>query len=69
MGIHVNKYVEEASIFLKSVAENMGSQIDENHAGRVAVSVFNVLRDRISVEESFHLISQLPTVLKGERQE
>jgi uncharacterized protein (DUF2267 family) len=65
MAINIGKYVEEVNLFLKQVAQELGNPSDIDHAGRVTTSVLHTLRERISVEESIHLISQLPMILKG----
>jgi uncharacterized protein (DUF2267 family) len=65
MSINTGKYVEEVNLFLKQVAQELGNPGDIDHAGRVTTSVLHTLRERISVEESIHLISQLPMILKG----
>ncbi|CAN5605847.1 hypothetical protein BH23BAC1_BH23BAC1_09650 [soil metagenome] len=38
---------------------------DQDHAYRVLSAVFNALRNRITVEESVHFISQLPLLIKA----
>lgn len=65
MAININKYGEEAQLFLRQVAEELGNREDIDHAGRVTIAVVHTLREKISVEESIHLISQLPLILKG----
>ncbi|HYH14915.1 MAG TPA: DUF2267 domain-containing protein [Flavisolibacter sp.] len=65
MAINTSKYVEDANIFLRQVAQELGEPNNINHAGRVTVGVLHALRVNISVEESMHLISQLPMILKG----
>jgi uncharacterized protein (DUF2267 family) len=63
--VNMGKYVEEANVFLKEVARELGTPDDMGHASRVAAAVLHTLRERISVEESMHLISNLPMILKG----
>lgn len=63
--VNMGKYVEEANSFLKEVARELGNPEDIGHAGRVTAAVLHTLRERISVEESMHLISNLPMILKG----
>lgn len=65
MGANLNKYVEETSVFFKNVAAELGHPEDMDHAFRVSRAVLHALRERISPEESMHLISQLPMILKG----
>ena len=40
-------------------------EIPEDQAGRILKSTLRALRNRLSVDESFHLLSQLPMALKG----
>lgn len=65
MAIHINKYADDAHVFLRQVAKELGNRDDVDHAARVTVAVLHTLREKISVEESIHLISQLPLILKG----
>ncbi|MBK1441578.1 DUF2267 domain-containing protein [Parapedobacter sp. ISTM3] len=62
---HFEQYAHEGNLFLKKVAEQLGTPDDRQHAFRVVQAVFQALRDRITVEESMHLISELPMVLKA----
>lgn len=62
---NINKYVEEASIFFKQVANELGNPEDTDHAFRVTTAFLHTLRERISPGESMHVISQLPMILKG----
>jgi len=61
----MNKYLEEANVFFKDVAIELGNPLDTEHAFRVTVAFFHTLRDRITTEESMHVVSQLPMILKG----
>jgi uncharacterized protein (DUF2267 family) len=65
MSVNIGKYVEEANSFFKNVAIELGNSNDIDHATRVTTAVLHTLRERISPEESLHLISQLPMILKG----
>ncbi|HYC39241.1 MAG TPA: DUF2267 domain-containing protein [Chitinophagaceae bacterium] len=61
----LNKYLEEANVFFRDVAIELGNPQDTDHAFRVSVALFHTLRDRITTQESMHVISQLPMILKG----
>jgi uncharacterized protein (DUF2267 family) len=61
----LNKYVEEANLFFKDVAAELGNPEDTARASRVTVAFFHTLRERLSPSESMHVISQLPMILKG----
>jgi uncharacterized protein (DUF2267 family) len=65
MALNINKYAEEANHFFKDVARELDNPGDINHASRVTTTVLHTIRDRITPEESMHLISQLPVILKG----
>ncbi|HEY1009872.1 MAG TPA: DUF2267 domain-containing protein [Daejeonella sp.] len=65
MEAHFENYAQEGNVFLKNVAAELGSPDDMGHAFRVTQAVFHALRDRITIEESMHLISELPMALKG----
>lgn len=62
---NMGKYVEEANLFFKEVAQELGTPEDIAHASRVTTAVLHTLRERITVEESMHLVSNLPMILKG----
>lgn len=55
----------EANSFLNDLSLLLGKPDDSTHALRVLSSVFYALRQRITVFESMHLVSQLPLILKG----
>ena len=59
------KHLQEASRFIKNLAMQLGTPDDTDHAVRVLRSVFRALRRRIIPDESLHIVSQLPLVLKG----
>lgn len=65
MATHFENFEVEGNIFIKKVAQELGDPDDREHAFRVTQSVFYVLRDRITIEESMHLISQLPMAIKA----
>jgi len=65
MANHFENYAQEGNVFLKEVAAALGAPDDQEHAFRVIQAVFHTLRDRITMEESLHLISELPMALKS----
>lgn len=65
MLFNFQKHAENANLFLKEVALELDAPEDLDHAGRVLVAVLRTLRDRITTEESLHLISQLPMYIKA----
>lgn len=62
---NISKYLEEASRFFKSVARSLDTPSDIEHAHRVTSAVLHSIRERISVDKSMHLISNLPMLLRG----
>jgi len=65
MSQSLNHFVKKGKEFLSAVALELGRPNDEKYASRVVSSVFHTIRDRITTEESFHLISQLPLFAKA----
>jgi len=59
------KHGQEATRFMKKLALQIGTPDDIDHAIRVLKSVFTALRRKIIPDDSLHIISQLPLVLKG----
>ena len=53
----------EGNEFVRLVAEELEVPVDK--AGRIIRAVFHALRNRLSHEESFQLLAQLPVSLKG----
>jgi uncharacterized protein (DUF2267 family) len=65
MASQFEHYAYEGNVFLKKVASELGTPDDTECAFRVSQAVFYALRDRITVEESQDLISQLPMAIKA----
>jgi uncharacterized protein (DUF2267 family) len=63
--MNFEKYVEKGNLFLKELAQELGNPDDKEKAGRVLRTVLHVLRRRLTIEESFDLISQLPMCIKA----
>ena len=59
------KHLQEASGFFKNLATQLGTPDDIDHAVRVLKGVFRALRRRIIPDDSLHIVSHLPLVLKG----
>lgn len=64
MPLDFEKYAMKGNEFLNRLAENLGDE-DRAHASRILRSTFRVLRNHLTVEESFQLLSQLPMALKS----
>jgi uncharacterized protein (DUF2267 family) len=58
-------YVQEAHKFVKDIAAELGEPDNTYQADRIMTSVLHALRDILTPEESLHLISQLPMLIKG----
>jgi len=63
MGLDFENYAVKANEFVRLVAEELN--IPVKNAGTIVRAVFHALRNRLSHEESFHLMAQLPMPLKG----
>jgi len=64
MALDFEKYAAKGNEFLNRLAENLGDE-DRAHAARILRSTFRVLRNHLTVEESFQLLAQLPMALKS----
>ena len=58
-------YAQKGNKFLVEVSKELGEDYPAEAAGRIVRSVFRVLRDLVSMEESLQLVSQLPMPLKS----
>ena len=58
-------YAQEGHKFVKEVASELGDADNIDQADRIMTSVLHALRDLLTPEESLHLISQLPMMLKA----
>src|SRR5688572_826767 len=59
------QYALEARKFVKEVASELGDADNIEQADRIMTSVLHALRDLLTPEESLHLISQLPMLVKA----
>lgn len=60
-----DKFAQEGNEFLHELATEIGHPEDLDKTMILLRSTLHTLRDSISIEESFHVIAQLPLVLKG----
>ncbi len=65
MASQFENYAQKGNLFIKQVADELGTPDDLDHASRVTRAVLYALRDTISIEESKDLIAQLPMVIKA----
>lgn len=63
--MNLDKHVENAQIFIKELAKELGHPADTDRAWRVLRTTFHVLRRRLTVEESFDLVAELPMLMKA----
>lgn len=63
--MNFEKYLDSTGQFINEVAVELGSEDDGDRAYRVTRAVFQALRERLPFEESLHLVSQLPFLLKA----
>jgi uncharacterized protein (DUF2267 family) len=63
MSFNFEKYASKGNEFVNTIAEDLN--VPKEKSGRIIRAVFHALRNRISHEESFQLIAQLPMALKG----
>ncbi len=65
MAMNFDKYAQEGHAFVKLLAQELYHPEEVNRAGIVLRAVLHALRDRISIEENFDVISQLPMFIKA----
>lgn len=63
--LHFDKHVHEANEYLKKLAADLGHPEELSRVFIIWRAVMHTIRDRIHIGESFHLMSQLPLLLKG----
>jgi uncharacterized protein (DUF2267 family) len=63
MALDFEKYAAKGNEFVNMVADEL--QVPREMAARITRAVLHALRNRLSHEESFQLIAQLPIALKG----
>lgn len=64
MSLNFESYAKDGRDFIKHVAVEL-KIMDTNRAGRITRCVLHALRNRITVEESFQLMAQLPMAIKA----
>ncbi len=64
MSLHFYSYARKGYEFIDEVARELNTD-DTDKASRITRSVLRALRNRLTIEESFHFIAQLPMVLKA----
>ena len=64
MNLDFEKFAAKGNEFLHTLESNLGIE-DRAHASRILRSTFKVLRNHLSIVESFDLLSQLPMAIKS----
>ncbi|MFW5688518.1 MAG: DUF2267 domain-containing protein [Spirochaetota bacterium] len=65
MGLDFNQYAQDGNEFMHRLARELGHPDREDQAAILLRAVLHALRDRISMQENLHVVSQLPMFLKG----
>jgi len=65
MPLDFEKHAQKGNKILNELAEKLGNKSDTAKADRILRAVFQALRDHLTIEENFQLLSQLPIALKG----
>ncbi len=63
--MNFNKYAEKGNLILDEVAEQLGMDQNRELAFRILRAVLHALRERLPIQESFHLIAELPFIVKA----
>lgn len=59
------QYVQKAEAIQNEVARELGFPADKKLAGRILRAVLHTLRQRLTIQESFQMMSQFPMLLKA----
>lgn len=65
MPLNFEKHAAKGNEFVNRLAARLGDPENRDRAGRVLRSVLHALRSRLTLQESFQLIAQLPMVIKA----
>ena len=63
--MNFEKYAVKGNLFVKELAQELGCPDNKKKAGRILKAVLKALRNRLSHEESMHLLAQLPMCIKA----
>lgn len=63
--LNFDKFTHEANDYINELSSELGHPDEQEKVLTLWRAVMHTIRDRISHAESFNLISQLPTVMKG----
>ncbi len=65
MALNFDKFAQEGNHFVNELARSLGHPEETGRTSIVLRAVLHSLRERITISESLHLLSQLPMFLKG----
>ena len=65
MPLNFNKHAQKGNEFLNQLTKELGEKSNKAKAGKRLRSVFKALRNHLTLEENFQLLSQLPMALKA----
>lgn len=65
MALNFEKYAQEGNTFVHNLAKDLDHQDEIGRTGMILRAVLHSLRERITISESLHLLSQLPMFLKA----
>jgi uncharacterized protein (DUF2267 family) len=65
MALNFEKFAQEGNEFLNDLSYRLNHPESRGQVNIILRSVLHVLRDRITVPQSIHLMAQLPVFLKG----
>lgn len=65
MSLDFDRYAQEGNEFMNRLTETLGHPGERDQAAILLRAVLHALRDRISVAENLHVVSQLPMFLKA----
>ena len=63
--VNFDKYAQEGNLYLKELAEKLGHPDEKGRVSIIMRAVLHTLRERLTISESFNLMSQLPMFLKA----
>lgn len=65
MAINFEKYAQEGNHFLNQLAKDLGHPDEMGKTSSILRAVLHTFRERLTISQSFHLLSQLPMFLKA----
>jgi uncharacterized protein (DUF2267 family) len=65
MALNFEKYAQEGNEFVNRLAAELGHPEEIGRTGIILRAVLHTLRERITISQSFHIMSQIPMFLKA----